>query len=31
LAIRERFRQIQVQQRAMDDRRRQHFNSNTLG
>ena len=31
LAIRERFRQIQAQQRAMDDRRRQHFNSNTVG
>lgn len=29
LAIRERFRQIQAQQRAMDDRRRQHFNSIT--
>lgn len=28
-AIRERFRQIQAQQRAMDDRRRQHFNSIT--
>ena len=31
LAIRERFRQIQAQQRAMDDRRRQHFNSSTTG
>jgi len=31
LAIRERFRQIAAQQRAMDDRRRQHFNSITTG
>jgi hypothetical protein len=30
-AIRERFRQIAAQQRAMDDRRRQHFNSITTG
>ncbi len=31
LAIRERFRQIAAAQRAMDDRRRQHFNAITTG
>lgn len=31
LAIRERFRQIAAQQRAMDDRRRQHFNTISTG
>ena len=31
LAIRERFRQIAAQQRAMDDRRRQHFNTRPTG